>query len=310
MINICRRIKIHQFALILIFVISLVFSSCGQFLPNNNNKPIGDIELSDPSDDEESTTPTIIEETTTQTVERDTKYYLFGMEDLLYYRKSSFKEFELSEVWIDGAPYYQFTNQQYDIIVLIGESQENATLYHSDKSMPIDLKYGITSGAGATSTEFYLMDLTGDDYVEFITWGTTGGTGGANQYVHVYDLVNMEEIIIEDYLYKLYSYFEIKPIETDKNNVTSFEIKTTKGDEFIRSLSIPFENTEDYEFDEECLQAHNTIAIDDKTKRINIEHGVTVRAATYREYLGNVKGYLVYNESSNKFELVDDYEFE
>lgn len=293
------RIRLIAMCLSVIGIISL--SSCMDSTQENGHTLTNEVE---------SYTPTVIENVTTKTETDVQQYHLFGMESLYFHKEFIFKNFELNEIWINEAPYYQFFNEQHDVKILIDENQENATLYHLGQSIPIDLEYGITSGAGGTESSINLLDITGDDNVELVLWGSTGGTGGVYQYVRIYDLINMQEFIIEDYIHTLYSFLEITPIETDNTNVSTFRIKTRNGDEYIRSINVTLLKPEDYEFTEESLTINQRFTIDEHSKTIKIEHGVSVKGATLREYLGSIKGTLVYKEDSGKFELAEDYHFE
>ena len=50
-------------------------------------------------------------------------------------------------------------------------------------------------------------------------------------------------------------------------------------------------------------------AQDEQLKKIDIEYGVTVDGAVYRDYLGVIKGSIIYSAESGMFELVEDYYF-
>lgn len=291
------RVRLIEISLCLIITISL--SSCKKSTLEKINT-LTDVELY---------TPTVIENSIAQTESDELRFHLVGMEDLYNRKEFAFKDFELSEEWMDERPYYQFYNIEYDIKILVDESQEKATLYHLDQSIPIDLRYGITAGAGGTESSLRLIDLTGDDSAELILWGQTGGTGGVEQYIRIYNLDNMQEIKIEEYLSKLYSFLEITPIETSETNKPTFHIKTSDGDEYIRSINIPLLKLEDYEFTEACLLSYNVITVEEQSKIIDIEHGVTVKGAIGRDYLGIVKGTLKYNKDVGIFELVEGYYF-
>ncbi|SET22870.1 hypothetical protein [[Clostridium] polysaccharolyticum] len=124
-----------------------------------------------------------------------------------YNQNHFFNQFELSEVWRDGAPYYELFAPDERIKVQVNREQTRAAVYYLGKSVTFPI-YGFLSA----NANVYLADITEDGFCELIYNEPVSGIDGNNGNCVVVDLRRMELITYEEDVSCFVPRIKIEPV--------------------------------------------------------------------------------------------------
>lgn len=238
----------------------------------------------------------------------DNRAHLEFYEEFDKYNSSSdrFKGFIISEIWIDGEPYYQLYNKEKDVKIVVDESQKNAVIYHNGKSM--DYYMDFIFDMGTTYATIELGDVTGDDKDDLIIYHQYGGTGISDELCNVIDLSTMTECKLENYFTELSSKIKIEPIKVDDNNNLIFRVTDVEGVvrygiiESVEGVSSAELNdySSIYEYIIPVVESAN---YDKNCINVNIYFYFMGTIYLY----GSIHSELFYNSMTNTFELSNEF---
>jgi hypothetical protein len=286
-------------ALILVIAATLI-----TFLPNQQDNISQTVAIDNPVTDmdEQSAVPSIIPTDIPEEVKHLDYYEYFDMYNGSW---DSFIDFELSEVWIDGEPYYQLLNTEKDVKIIVDRAQENAVITHAGKSMDYNMIFLLSATAEYTTVT--LADITGDGTEELIISHTYTGTGMMRGECDVINLESMTRYTIDDYLNDLGSRVTVEPLEITSEHDVICKVTDINGCIYYGSVKAGDSDLlEDYSYTLEKCNIYYDIGFDSEEQRLFVFTSM-VMDQYGGCHLGTISSYMDYNKDTGHFELAEDF---
>lgn len=220
--------------------------------------------------------------------------------------QTDYKGFILSEVRIDGEPYYQFLNDAKDIKIIVDQTQQNAIIYHNGEAMNYDMCYLFDYAHLSSGME--LCDVTGDGVEELIISHRYDGFGTWFDYCDVISLSSMSQHEIGEYFTALCSRITVEPVRIADDHSLLCRITDIRGNESYGFVNdVWSSDLSDYSFE---VSDNTPIMLYANNKKNCL--GVSIFINMFDEnpvmyQLGSIESYLIFNPGTNRFELSDDF---
>lgn len=212
-----------------------------------------------------------------------------------YNQEHFFNEFEISEMWSDGAPYYHLFAKEEGIEVQINKEQTMAKIQYLGKT----LKFAIR-GFIRTNANIYLADLTGDGFQELIYQEPVSGMSGLSGSCIVVDLQKMKVMQVKGNHSQLCNNVTIEQV-ADKHvckvTDTNHHIYFGKPEQDILYIKGSDEREQD----------SLVVEYDRMQGKLNAYTCFAIPGDEEAGYLGDIRASYEYKTETGLFELSDDY---
>ena len=118
-----------------------------------------------------------------------------GQYDLSLY----FPDFTFDEVEVEGVSYYQLTNKNKNISILINGAETQMMVQYEDNEPIMGNILWLFPTSTSEIATITMMDVTNDGIDDLIYKATSGGTGALGVYYQVYDLENQKCYQVSDF---------------------------------------------------------------------------------------------------------------
>lgn len=205
--------------------------------------------------------------------------------------------------------YYQLSDEEKDIIILINGEQSEAEVFYKGKSERFPIT-GFYTNLGSEGGSFQAADLTGDGTDELLYIGYGGGTGVHEETYCILNLETMKRYEIEDFTKVLIRRISAEVVGEDENGFPTAKITDTEGTvRYGKMRGIVSDESVNYTFNPEQDCRCFYLEVEPKGPGLKVTVCFTLEP-NYGTYLGEITGYMKFDSRSETFLLTEDCEIE